>query len=47
MRNTAGAAGVGFYNNDMKNNTSKKQSAIKNYGDIAYQLLGNNGAPTS
>ena len=43
MRNTAGAAGGGFYNNDNRNNTNKKQSAIKNYGDIAYQLLGSGG----
>jgi hypothetical protein len=35
MRNTAGAAGGGFYN-DQNRNTSKKQSAIKNYGEIAH-----------
>ena len=40
MRNTAGAAGGGFYNDNR--NTNKKQSAIKNYRDIAYQLLGGN-----
>ena len=35
MRNTASAAGPGFYPNTNKRNTNKKQSAIKNYGDIA------------
>ena len=45
MLNTAGAAGQGFYQNNLNGgtgtngnyrNVSKKQSAIKNYGDIAY-----------
>ena len=40
MRNTAGAAGGGFY--DHNKNTNKKQSAIRNYGEIATQLLGGN-----
>jgi hypothetical protein len=41
MRNTAGP-GQGFYNGNNNNNGGnyrnfgKKQSAIKNYGDIAY-----------
>jgi len=39
MANTAGAAGQGFYQNNQNGNyrnVGKKQSAIKNYGDIAY-----------
>ncbi len=40
MRNTAGPTGQGFYQpnggNGNYRNIGKKQSAIKNYGDIAY-----------
>ena len=44
-RHTAGADGTGFYNahnNNNKRQTSKKQSAIKNYAEVANSLLPSN-----
>lgn len=43
-RNTVGGDGTGFYNphNNSKRQTSKKQSAIKNYAEVANSLLPTN-----